>query len=91
MTRRVINRNSFLGVMLLLRLVFMWAHAHAERFQPGQERTMSISRFLKDEAGTTAIEYAIIAAGISIVIVVAVNGMGTTLNTNFTTINASLK
>ena len=35
-----------------------------------------LSRFLADEAGATAIEYCLIAAGISIVIVVAVNGMG---------------
>jgi len=49
------------------------------------------SRFLGDESGATAIEYCLIAAGISIVIVVAVGGMGTTLNTKFTSVNASLK
>jgi len=50
-----------------------------------------IAEFLKDESGATAIEYCLIAAGISIVIVVAVNGMGTTLNTKFTSVNASIK
>jgi pilus assembly protein Flp/PilA len=50
-----------------------------------------ISRFLSDETGATAIEYCLIAAGISIVIVVAVNGIGTTLNTKFTSVNSSLK
>ncbi|HET7492182.1 MAG TPA: Flp family type IVb pilin [Bradyrhizobium sp.] len=50
-----------------------------------------ISRFLGDECGATAIEYCIIAAGLSIVIVVAVNGIGSTLNTNFSSINSSLK
>ena len=50
-----------------------------------------LSRFLADESGATAIEYCLIAAGISIVIVVAVNGMGSTLNTSFTSVNASLK
>ena len=50
-----------------------------------------ISRFFADQSGATAIEYCLIAAGISIVIVVAVNGIGTTLGTNFTTINSSLK
>jgi pilus assembly protein Flp/PilA len=49
------------------------------------------SRFLADQSGATAIEYCLIAAGISIVIVVAVNGMGTTLNTKFTSVNSSLK
>jgi len=43
-------------------------------------------RFLQDESGATAIEYAIIAAGISIVILAAVQGIGTTLNSTFTQI-----
>ena len=50
-----------------------------------------IARFLADESGATAIEYALIAAGISIVIVVAVNGIGDKLNTSFATVNTSLK
>jgi len=48
-------------------------------------------RFLKDESGATAIEYALIAAGIALAIIAAVNGLGTTLNTEFTSINTSLK
>jgi pilus assembly protein Flp/PilA len=50
-----------------------------------------ISRFLADQSGATAIEYCLIATGISIVIVVAVNGMGTTLSGKFTSVNASIK
>ena len=50
-----------------------------------------ISRFVKDESGATAIEYGLIAAGISLAIIAVVNGLGTTLNTKFTSINASLK
>lgn len=50
-----------------------------------------IKRFLGDEAGATAIEYGLIAAGIALAIIAAVNGLGGTLNTNFTTINSSLK
>ena len=50
-----------------------------------------ILRFLSDEAGATAIEYGLIAAGIALAIIVAVNGLGTTLNTQFTSINSSLK
>jgi len=49
------------------------------------------SRFLADQSGATAIEYCLIAAGISIVIVTAVNGIGSTLNTRFTSVNSSLK
>ena len=50
-----------------------------------------LSKFLHDQSGATAIEYCLIAAGISIVIVVAANGIGTTLNTSFTSVNSSLK
>jgi pilus assembly protein Flp/PilA len=49
------------------------------------------AKFLADEAGATAIEYGLIAAGISIAIIVAVNGLGTNLNTVFTSVNTSLK
>ncbi|HLZ01316.1 MAG TPA: Flp family type IVb pilin, partial [Bradyrhizobium sp.] len=44
-----------------------------------------------DESGATAIEYGLIAAGISLAIIAVVNGLGTTLNTNFTSISSSLK
>lgn len=50
-----------------------------------------LSKFLRNESGATAIEYCLIAAGISIVIVVAVNGIGTTLNGSFASVNSSLK
>jgi pilus assembly protein Flp/PilA len=49
------------------------------------------TRFLKDESGATAIEYGLIAAGISLAIIAVVNGLGSTLNAKFTSINASLK
>ena len=48
-------------------------------------------RFLADESAATAIEYALIAAGISLAIIAVVNGLGTTLNTMFTSVNTSLK
>jgi pilus assembly protein Flp/PilA len=50
-----------------------------------------IRRFLADESGATAIEYGLIAAGIALAIIAAVNGLGTKLNTKFTSINSSLK
>ena len=50
-----------------------------------------VSRFVKDESGATAIEYGLIAAGISLVIIAAVNGIGTNLNGKFADINGSLK
>ena len=48
-------------------------------------------RFLKDESGATAIEYGLIAAGIALAVIAVVNGLGSKLNTKFTSINASLK
>jgi len=53
--------------------------------------TNIIRKFIKDESGATAIEYGLIAAGISLVIIAAVNGIGSKLNTKFTAINTSLK
>ena len=48
-------------------------------------------RFLHDESGATAIEYGLIAAGISVAIIVVVNGLGTQLNTTFSSISTQLK
>jgi pilus assembly protein Flp/PilA len=50
-----------------------------------------IARFVKDESGATAIEYGLIAAGISLAIIAVVNGLGTQLNTKFSSISTSLK
>ena len=47
--------------------------------------------FLKDESGATAIEYGLIAAGIAVVIIAAVNMVGTALNSTFTSIATQLK
>jgi pilus assembly protein Flp/PilA len=50
-----------------------------------------IARFVKDESGATAIEYGLIAAGISLAIIAVVNGLGSTLNAKFGSISSSLK
>jgi pilus assembly protein Flp/PilA len=42
--------------------------------------------FLKDESGATAIEYGLIAAGISVVIIAAVKSVGSNLTTTFESI-----
>jgi pilus assembly protein Flp/PilA len=47
--------------------------------------------FLKDESGATAIEYGLIAAGISVAIIAIVNALGTQLNEKFTSISNQLK
>jgi len=52
---------------------------------------ISVLRFWRDQTGATAIEYGLIAAGISLAIIAAVNGLGTNLSSMFTSINSSLK
>jgi len=48
-------------------------------------------RFVKNESGATAIEYGLIAAGISVAIIAVVNGLGTKLNNTFTSVSTQLK
>jgi pilus assembly protein Flp/PilA len=51
----------------------------------------NLIRFIRDEQGATAIEYGLIAAGISVVIIGLVNGIGSKLVTAFSKIQADLK
>ena len=50
-----------------------------------------LTKFWRDETGATAIEYGLIAAGIALAIISVVNGLGTKLNSKFSSINSSLK
>jgi len=49
-----------------------------------------VFRFLKNETGATAIEYALIASGIALAIIAAVDSVGTQLNVVFGTVSSSL-
>jgi pilus assembly protein Flp/PilA len=49
-----------------------------------------VLRFVKDESGATAIEYGLIAAGISVAIIAVVQGLGSKLVTTFTKVDAKL-
>ena len=49
-----------------------------------------VSRFVKDESGATAIEYGLIAAGISVAIIAVVQGLGTKLTGVFTKVSNAL-
>jgi pilus assembly protein Flp/PilA len=53
--------------------------------------TKLFARFVRDDSAATAIEYGLIAAGIALAIIAVVNGLGTTLNDKFSSINSSLK
>jgi pilus assembly protein Flp/PilA len=50
-----------------------------------------VRRFLKDDSGATAIEYGLIAAGISVAIIAAVKTVGTGISGTFTSISTQLK
>ncbi|MGC1355505.1 MAG: Flp family type IVb pilin [Xanthobacteraceae bacterium] len=50
-----------------------------------------VARFWRDQSGATAIEYGLIAAGISVAIIAVVNGIGTKLHTTFGSISTQLK
>jgi pilus assembly protein Flp/PilA len=50
-----------------------------------------LRKFAANERGATAIEYGLIAAGISVAIIAVVQGLGTNLNTTFTSVQTALK
>jgi pilus assembly protein Flp/PilA len=50
-----------------------------------------IKRMLRNDTAATSIEYAIIAAGLSIAIITAVQGIGTSVNAMFSSVSAGLK
>ena len=49
-----------------------------------------VTRFVSDESGATAIEYGLIAAGISVAIIAVVNGLGSKLTNTFSDISSKL-
>jgi pilus assembly protein Flp/PilA len=72
-----------------------WAQCgrrHANRCRLGSFASMKnlAARFINDESGATAIEYGLIAAGISVVIIATVQALGTQLNTTFTKVKDEL-
>jgi pilus assembly protein Flp/PilA len=50
-----------------------------------------VSRFLRDESGATAIEYGLIAAGISVAIIAAVQAVGGSLSAVFNAVDLALQ
>ena len=54
------------------------------------ELMIALRKFFKDESGATAIEYGLIAAGISVAIIATVQGLGTKLNSTFTSVQNAL-
>ncbi|HEX4409515.1 MAG TPA: Flp family type IVb pilin [Xanthobacteraceae bacterium] len=50
-----------------------------------------LSRFLRDESGATAIEYALIASGVAVAIAASVTSLGTSVKTLFTSVSTAMK
>jgi len=50
-----------------------------------------LARFAKDESGATAVEYGLIAAGISVAIIAVIQGLGNNLKTAFSSLSSTLK
>jgi pilus assembly protein Flp/PilA len=70
----------------------LWDCLHCPfKFPCDIEAMKTVRRFLAVESGATAIEYGLIAAGIAIAIITAVQGVGTKLSSNFAKISTSLK
>jgi pilus assembly protein Flp/PilA len=67
------------------------ASSFLEFSQDNSRKTMQTIRLLADEAGATAIDYGLIAAGIALAIIAVVNNLGSTLNKKFSAISTSLK
>jgi pilus assembly protein Flp/PilA len=63
----------------------------AVKAQEARQMKNLVLRFINDDSGATAIEYGLIAAGISIAIIAVVNTIGSNLNTTFTSISSQLK
>ncbi len=59
--------------------------------QSEEYQMSSFLRFFRDESGATAIEYGLIAAGISVAIIAVVQGLGSSLNATFTSVQTALK
>ena len=53
--------------------------------------TTLIMRFIADDAGATAIEYGLIAAGIAVAIIATVQALGTNLNSTFSSVSTAMK
>jgi pilus assembly protein Flp/PilA len=60
-------------------------------FTMSEKLTVLAKAFTSCESGATAIEYGLIAAGISVAIIAVVNGLGTSLNAKFKSISTQLK
>ena len=100
MAHNLASYGGFKGVRFLIHSGRLWffsmppsvaltADSELIAYKAGMLARLKV--FLKDESGATAIEYGLIAAGISVAIIAVVNGMGTKLKTTFSSLSSQLK
>ena len=75
---------------MIQQSVMLWCKFAETALRETALETHMLIRFLKDESGATAIEYGLIAAGISVAIIAVVRGMGSKLKTTFTSVKNAL-
>ncbi len=74
----------------MAKSVGMGERSFARSINGGEVMTALVARFARDESGATAIEYGLIASGIALAIIAAVNGVGGALNTKLTAVKTAL-
>jgi pilus assembly protein Flp/PilA len=84
--------NPFFRNYSLIEIRVAAAQLVGNRASRVEEEQMNrvIMEFAKDESGATAIEYGLIAAGISVAIIAVVNSLGSQLKTTFSTVTSQL-
>jgi pilus assembly protein Flp/PilA len=84
--------NPFFRNYSLIEIRMAAAQLVGNRASRVEEEQMKrvIMEFAKDESGATAIEYGLIAAGISVAIIAVVNSLGSQLKTTFSTVTSQL-
>jgi pilus assembly protein Flp/PilA len=68
-----------------------YSHSSLEGIEERKTMRQLITRFRNDQSAATAIEYGLIAAGISVAIIAVVLGIGTNLNTTFGDVSSAVK
>src|SRR5579859_4010113 len=83
------KHREFGGSHLPLRTTAALRRTRDTRGRPYMRNTLA--KFIRNQTGATAIEYGLIAAGIAVAIIVVVQGLGTQLNSTFSSVSSVLK
>jgi pilus assembly protein Flp/PilA len=73
------------------KILLSWCPLTKPQHIGGTALMSLLQKFANDESGATAIEYGLIAAGISVAIITVVSSLGSGLNTTLTSVQSALK